>query len=162
TQINVPRLPRYTRVEYSGVPVYRVNVAAVNSTLANGLRKLSNRFLQYDYLPLLLRAYRRHLHSHRYDLVHVEGAYPFGFFPPVNIPLNDFRAESRRALADKYGVGLDKPVVMSLSRLHPFKGLEYLVDAMPLVIEAQRKRGAALPWLLICGPSRSTENFGDY
>src|SRR5205814_1181912 len=55
-------------------------------------------------------------------------------FPPTGVPLEQFRAESRRMLTDKYGIGLPRPVVMSLSRLHPFKGLEYLVDAMPLVV----------------------------
>ena len=49
-----------------------------------------------------------------------------------------------------------------MSRLHPFKGLEYLVDAISMVVEEQRKVGAPIPWFVICGPSRSTENFGDY
>lgn len=244
TQINEPGVPLYTHVEYSGVPVYRVNVAARNMRLAGLARRISGRLLKYDYLPTLLAAYRKQIRR-RYDLVHVEGAYPFGFvaalasgdtpflanvqgadvidlpehdygyrryrlpslavafalrraslirvispmlrdylvkerlaqpnrmvvvlraiedaaFPPVNVPLDRLRTDSRLWLAHKYGLGLGRPVVMSLSRLHPFKGLEYLVDAMPLVNAEQRKRGAALPWLLICGPSRSTENFGDY
>ena len=199
----------------------------------------------YQYIPVLVTALRRHLRTHHYDLIHVEGVYPFGFvaalagghtpylanvqgadvidlpeydygyrrfrlprmavsfalkraafirvisplladylekeglaargriavvlraiedsaFPPVNVPLERFRAEGRKMLADKYGIGSSRPVVMALSRLHPFKGLEYLVDAIPLVVEGQRKVGAPVPWFVICGPSRSTENFGDY
>jgi glycosyltransferase involved in cell wall biosynthesis len=83
-------------------------------------------------------------------------------FPPSGEPLDSFRAESRAWLAGKYGIGLDRPVVMSLSRLHPFKGLEFLVDAIPLVMSAQREKGARPPWFMICGPSRKTENYGDY
>ena len=49
-------------------------------------------------------------------------------FPPSDVSLQQLRAESRLALANKYGLGLGRPVVISLSRLHPFKGLEYLVD----------------------------------
>jgi glycosyltransferase involved in cell wall biosynthesis len=51
---------------------------------------------------------------------------------------------------------------MALSRLHPFKGLEYLVDAIPQVIAARHAEGKQPPWFLFCGPSRSTPNFGDY
>ena len=42
-------------------------------------RRTAARLFQYEYLPVLVQAYRRHLRSHQYDLVHVEGAYPFGF-----------------------------------------------------------------------------------
>jgi glycosyltransferase involved in cell wall biosynthesis len=245
TQINQPGVGRYTRVEYSGVPVYRVNVASSGSRRADVMRRAAAKLFQFEYLPVLIGAYRRHLRSRRYDLVHVEGAYPYGFvsaiaggstpymanvqgadvidlpehdygyrryrlprlavayalrraalirvisplladyleeqklatrdrmvvilraiedraFPPDDVPLGKFRAEARAWLAGKYGVGLDRPVVMTLSRLHPFKGLEYLVDAIPQVKAAQRDRGARPPWFLICGPSRKTENFGDY
>src|SRR3954468_3041799 len=78
TQINQPGVGRYTRVEYTGVPVYRVNVASGGSRAANLLRRASAHLFQYEYLPMLVRAYRRHLRSHHYDLAHVEGAYPFG------------------------------------------------------------------------------------
>ena len=65
-------------------------------------------------------------------------------------------------LLRQYGIGLSRPVVLSLSRLHPFKGLEYLVDAMPLIAAALRAVGKPVPWFVLCGPSRSTENYGDY
>ncbi len=246
TQINEPGVSRYTRVIYSGVPVYRVNLAvAGGGKLAGLLRKMAGHFLRYEHTLTLLAAYRRHLRSHHYDLVHVEGAYPFGSvaalaggrtpymanvqgadvidlpetdygyrrfrlpraavalalrraalvrvnspfmagylaseglatrervivvprvledsaFPPDGMSLERFRLEGRRVLLNKYGLGLPRPIVMSLSRLHPFKGLEYLVDAIPLVVAAQRKRGGDPPWFVLCGPSRSTENYGDY
>src|SRR5215212_7476460 len=79
TQINKPGMSRYTRVEYAGVPVYRVNVGSPRSRAGTALRGAAARLFQYEYLPLLVGAYRRHLRSRQYDLVHVEGAYPFGF-----------------------------------------------------------------------------------
>ena len=251
TQISDPAVPRYTRVRYSGVPVYRVNLAAsaLGSTFGRAVAGLSRRaagqFLRYEHTLTLLAAYRRHLRRHPYELVHVEGAYPFGFvaavvsggtpymanvqgadvidlpendygyrrfrlpraavtlalrraalvrvnspfmvdylaneglasrdrvvmvprvledsaFPPEGMPLERFRLEGRRVLLNKYGLGLPRPIVMSLSRLHPFKGLEYLVDAIPVIVAAQRKRGGDPPWFVFCGPSRSTEHYGDY
>ena len=83
TQINQPGVARYTRAVYSGVPVYQVNLATSGGVIPGALRKLSNRFFQYDYMATLLAAYRRHLRSNHYDLVHVEGAYPFGFIAAV-------------------------------------------------------------------------------
>jgi glycosyltransferase involved in cell wall biosynthesis len=252
TQINQPGMGRYTRVRYSGVPVYRVNLAASGRksglprrAIAGLVRRAVGKFLQYEHSLTLLNAYGRHLRRHHYDLIHVEGAYPFGFvaalatgdtpymvnvqgadvidlpendygyrrfripreavslalrraalvrvnspfmigylagdgladpanvvmvprvlestaFPPEVMSLDRFRLEGRRVLLNKYGLGLPRPIVMSLSRLHPFKGLEYLVDAIPLVVAAQRKRGADSPWFVFCGPSRSTESYGDY
>jgi glycosyltransferase involved in cell wall biosynthesis len=245
TQITEPSVPRYTRVVYSGVPAYRVNLAAGGGRLSQIGGKLANGLLKYEYMATLLAAYRRHLRRHKYDLIHVEGAYPFGLvaalggghapylanvqgadvidlpeadygyrrfrlprmgvslalrraalvrsisplladylvkehlapsskiavvlralensaFPPVDVPLERFRAEGRDFLSSKYGIGIPRPVVMLLSRLHPFKGVEYLVDAIPQIVAAQRERGAEPPWFLVCGPSRSTEHYGDY
>jgi glycosyltransferase involved in cell wall biosynthesis len=245
TQVTEPGVPRYTRVVYSGVPVYRVNLAAGGGRLSRVGGKLANRLLKYEYMATLLAAYRRHLRGHKYDLVHVEGAYPFGLvaalgggrvpylanvqgadvidlpeadygyrrfrlprmgvslalrraamvrsisplladylvreglvtadkvavvlralensaFPPPGVALEQFREEGRAFLSNKYGIGIPRPVVMLLSRLHPFKGVEYLVDAIPQIVAAQRERGAQPPWFLVCGPSRSTEHYGDY
>lgn len=245
TQINEPGERGYSRVEQSGVPVYRVNLAARAGKLGKLWQKGSERIFNYEYMPTLLTTYRSHLRTHSYDLVHVEGAYPFGLiaalgsgntpflanvqgadvielpeadygyrrfripraavaftlrraslvraispllaeylvkerlvppdkvvvvlraleqraFPPAGMPLNNFREESRRMLTDNYGIGLPRPVVIALSRLHPFKGLEYLVDAIPEIVAGQRERGQEPPWFLICGPSRSTEHYGDY
>jgi glycosyltransferase involved in cell wall biosynthesis len=245
TQINEPGVARYTRVTYSRVPVYRINLAARSGPLAGLARKAAGRLLRYEHTLTLLSAYRRHLRGRRYDLAHVEGAYPFGFvaalasgsmpylanvqgadvidlpendygyrryplpraavalalrraalvrvnspfmvgyleaeklappsrvvmvprvledtaFPPEGSHLEAFRGEGRALLSGKYGIGLPRPVVMSLSRLHPFKGLEYLVDAIPAVVAGMRARGADAPWFVLCGPSRSTESYGDY
>src|SRR5919198_4682969 len=64
TQINQPDLGRYTRVEYAGVPVFRVNVASLRPKAgarrpgtrdpgpwADILRRTSARLFQYEYLP---------------------------------------------------------------------------------------------------------------
>lgn len=245
TQINEPGVPRYSRTVYSGVPTYRVNLAASGGLLSGLWRRAAGQFLKYEHTFTLLAALRRHLKRHRYDLLHVEGVYPFGAvaaigagktpylanaqgadvielpendygyrrfrlpraavglalsraalvrvnspfmvgylvgeklaprerivmvprvledsaFPPADLPLSSFKEQSRARLSESYGIGLPSPVVMSLSRLHPFKGLEYLVDAMPLVAAAMQSRGRGVPWFVLCGPSRSTENYGDY
>ncbi len=242
TAVTEAGAPRRSKALYNGVPVYRLNLAA-SGRVAGPVRKASGKVLKYDYLPALLPELRRLLKGRRYSLVHVEGAYPFGFvaalacgrtpyvasvqgadvidlpeadygyrrfkipraaikytlrraalvrvksplmsrylvdegmvgeghiavvprvleksaFPAV--PIDEYRRESRRMLVERYGVGLSRPVVVSLSRLHPFKGIEYLVDAVPGVVSALKARGMEPPWFLICGPSRSTENFGDY
>jgi glycosyltransferase involved in cell wall biosynthesis len=245
TQINDRRAPKYDQIEYKGVPVYRINLAHPAKGPRGLLGKAAGKLLQYEHTPTLHAGYRQHLAQHQYDLVHVEGVYPFGFvaalasrgtpymanvqgadvillpendygyrrfrlarvavgialrraalvrvnspfmvgylakerlappsrvvmvprvleesaFPPPAVPLEEFRRESRAMLSQRYGIGLPYPVVMSLSRLHPFKGLEYLVDAMPLVAEAQRALGKQPPWFVLAGPSRSTEHYGDY
>ncbi len=245
TQITEPGKPLYTKAVYSGVTVYQVNLTASGSRLGGWVRPLASKLLQYEYLPQIVAAFRRHLRTREYDLLHVEGAYPFGLvaaltagktpflvnvqgadvirlpeadygyrrfrlpraavsfvfkraslvrsisplladyivgeglverervevilrsiedsaFPPPGEQLDDFRSDSRREIGDRYGVGLNRPIVIALSRLHPFKGLEYLVDAIPQVIAARNAEGKQPPWFLICGPSRSTPNFGDY
>lgn len=245
TQINEPGVPRHSRTVYSGVSTHRVNLAGAGGRMAGLVRRGAGHFLKYEHTFTLLAALRRHLKRHTYDLLHVEGAYPFGAvaaiaagktpyianvqgadvielpendygyrrfplpraavglalrraalvrvnspfmigyltgerlaererivmvprvledsaFPPPGATLSEFRREGRAGLSERYGIGLPSPVVMSLSRLHPFKGLEYLVDAVPLVAAAMRARGRAVPWFVLCGPSRSTENYGDY
>ncbi len=254
TQVTRPDAGRYGKAVYSGVPVYAINLAAPQGqgllgplkALANkALRKSAERFLHYEYIITILQAYRRHLGRYHYDLVHVEGAYPFGWvaaqgsgatpymvnvqgadvidlpdydygyrrfqlprlavaqalrksalirvissllgdyvvqqalaepdkivvilraiereaFPPPGVPLPRLREEGRALLVEKYGCGLSRPVIMALSRLHPFKGLEYLIDAHKIVVDALRAEGKEPPWLIISGPSRSTENYGDY
>jgi glycosyltransferase involved in cell wall biosynthesis len=49
------------------------------------------------------------------------------------------------------------PILMAYGRLHPFKGVEFLVRAVPIIKE---KYGPVN--LLICGPSRATPRYGDY
>jgi len=245
TQITNPNAPRYTRAVFEGVPVYRLNLGARTGWVSGLVRRVATRFFRYDYTATLLAAFRRHLRHRKYDLVHVEGAYPYGFiaaagggktpymvtvqgadvidlpeydygyrrftlprmavkstlkraslirvissllgdylenedlatsdrivtilraieasaFPPEGQSLGEARTEGRQMLSEKYGIGLPRPVIMSLSRLHPFKGLEYLVDALKIVVEERRAAGEEPPWLVIGGPSRSTEHYGDY
>src|SRR5262245_38966331 len=78
TQIHESGVRRYTRVNYSGVPVYRVNLAARQRAFGALAPKVLGRFLKFEYMLPLLCAYRI-IMARRYDLVHVEGAYPFGF-----------------------------------------------------------------------------------
>ena len=245
TQITRPGEPRFSKAVFAGVPVYRINLASQGGPLSGLARSVSARSLRYDYTGTLLSAYRKQLRRNKYDLVHVEGAYPYGFisalgsgktpymanvqgadvidlpdydygyrryflprlavkytlgkaslvrvisslladyletehlakphhivtilraieaeaFPSYGQSLEDLRFEGRNLLSEKYGIGLPRPVIMSLSRLHPFKGLEYLVDAMKIVVAERRQAGEEPPWLVIGGPSRSTENYGDY
>lgn len=222
-----------------GVLVHRLPVSA-------GLpAKLANRALgaalPYPYLAGAIAQYRRFLRGRRYDLVHIETAFPLGLvaaltparsspplavtlpgadimaepeydygygrfravrallpwvfrraavlradspqihtlavslgadpakvtaipynitadsFPPAGEPLADLRRRSRAAVVARYGLDPARPIVVSLNRLHPFKGIAYLVDAVPLA----NARGVR-PQVLIVGPSRSTPRFGDY
>jgi glycosyltransferase involved in cell wall biosynthesis len=245
TQVNRPDAPRFRREVYRAVTTFELNVAGAGGVLSRATRSLAGRFLQYEYVPLLVGALRRLLRRKKYDLIHAEGAYPFGLvavvaagripvlanvqgadvidlpeadygyrrfklprlavalalkrarliraispllrdyleseglaqsdrvrvvlraleagaYPPQDEDLAEFRREGRRLLSDKHGIGLPRPVVVALSRLHPFKGLEYLVDAVPLVVARMRESGREVPWFVICGPSRKTEHFGDY
>lgn len=78
-------------------------------------------------------------------------------FPPPGSDLATFRAACRSEVAARHGIDPGAPLILSLGRLHPFKGVEYLVRAMPAI-------GAVHPGarLLIVGPSRVTPRFGDY
>jgi glycosyltransferase involved in cell wall biosynthesis len=61
------------------------------------------------------------------------------------------RAACRRRLLAEFGLD-DTPLIVALGRLHPFKGLDLLVDALPRLPEAH---------LLLIGPSLSVKGFGD-
>ncbi|HEU5097851.1 MAG TPA: glycosyltransferase, partial [Roseiflexaceae bacterium] len=76
---------------------------------------------------------------------------------PAGADLAEFRAAARHEIADRHGIAPEAPLLLSLGRLHPFKGVEYLVRAAPTILAAQP--GARI---LIGGPSRSTARFGDY
>lgn len=78
-------------------------------------------------------------------------------FPPPSADLTHVRAAARRQIEAQHGLDPQRPIVLSLSRLHPFKGLSYLLEAMP---ELQAR--GCFPQLLIVGPSRRTPRFGDY
>ncbi len=63
------------------------------------------------------------------------------------------RREARAALAAELELGT-APVVLALGRLHPFKGIEVLVEAMRAARPDAR--------LLIAGPSLASKAFGDH
>jgi glycosyltransferase involved in cell wall biosynthesis len=76
---------------------------------------------------------------------------------PPGIEPAEFRAACRREIAERHGLAPGAPLVLSLGRLHPFKGVEYLIRAAPAILaEAPQTR------FLIAGPSRRTAKFGDY
>lgn len=65
--------------------------------------------------------------------------------------LNRRRSDARESLDSQLGAS-DRPIILALGRLHPFKGLEVLVDALVHVPDAL---------LLIVGPSLQVRGFGD-
>jgi glycosyltransferase involved in cell wall biosynthesis len=77
-------------------------------------------------------------------------------FPPADQPLEAWRAAQRAAVAARHGLDVTRPIIVSLNRLHPFKGIQYLVDALPQLRDA----GVAAQ-LLIVGPNRTSAQFGD-
>lgn len=222
-----------------GIRVHRLPVSA-----GWGL-KVANRgldlVLHYPYLAGALLHYRRFLRTHRYDMVHVETAFPLGLvaalvprayglplavtlpgadimsepefdygygrfrsvrallqvvfrradllradslqlqalairmgappekivaipynvpedsFPSAGTDLGQLRAQCRTDVCVRHGLDPVRPIVVSLSRLHPFKGVGYLVDALPAI-----QRAGGVPQTVIVGPNRSTARFGDY
>jgi glycosyltransferase involved in cell wall biosynthesis len=68
-----------------------------------------------------------------------------------------FRSTCRQKIAARHGFDPSAPLVLSLGRLHPFKGVEYIVRAMPAILQEHPQAQA-----LIAGPSRNTSKFGDY
>ncbi|KAB8141133.1 glycosyltransferase family 4 protein [Chloroflexia bacterium SDU3-3] len=80
-----------------------------------------------------------------------------GEFAPDSAPLPIFKAQSRAALLARHSLPEDAKIVLSLSRLHPFKGVEFLVRAAPELL-----RDVPNAVFLIAGPNRTTERFGDY
>lgn len=78
-------------------------------------------------------------------------------YPPRGADLAAIRQRSRAEVVERHGLNPARPIVVSLNRLHPFKGIAYLVEALPHL------RAAGLnPQVLIVGPNRSTSRFGDY
>lgn len=80
-----------------------------------------------------------------------------GEFPPEELPLPVFKAQARAALLARHNLPANAQIVLSLSRLHPFKGVEFFVRAAPSVLQH-----APNAVFLIAGPNRTTERFGDY
>ncbi|MFN8568938.1 MAG: glycosyltransferase [Kouleothrix sp.] len=80
-----------------------------------------------------------------------------GDYPPAGRSAADFQAASRAEVARRLNLPPTARIVLSLSRLHPFKGVEFLVKAAPAVLAA-----APDTYFVIVGPRRSTPRFGDY
>jgi glycosyltransferase involved in cell wall biosynthesis len=83
-------------------------------------------------------------------------------YPPAEVPLPQYRAAARARLLARYGLDAAQEAgrgwIMFVGRLHPFKGLEYLVEALPALNAAL----PILPRLWLCGPARGTEHYGDF
>ncbi len=78
-------------------------------------------------------------------------------FPPADVALATFREHARHEICQRHGLDPRKPLLVSISRLHPFKGVEFLVEAIPAL------QAAVGPvQIILGGPSRSTPRFGDY
>lgn len=230
---------RLTTSVEEGVTIHRL--PAGSGTLA----KLSNRALAtiwpYPYLAGAIAHYRRFIRNARYDIVHIETAFPLGLvaslaprrntpplavtlpgadimaepaydygyarfravraalpaifrrslvlradspqirdlavargadpakvvaipynitadsFPPGDIALAELRRRSRTMVIDRHQLDPNRPIVVSLNRLHPFKGIAYLVEALP-----HTQPYGVRPQVLIVGPNRTTPRFGDY
>jgi glycosyltransferase involved in cell wall biosynthesis len=67
-----------------------------------------------------------------------------------------FKVQSAAMLRQKYNLN-EGAILIAFSRLHPFKGLDFLIKSAPLLREKPGKVN-----ILICGPSRKTPQFGDY
>jgi len=65
--------------------------------------------------------------------------------------VDDRRRRARRVLEDRYAIGR-RPVVLALGRLHPFKGIDVLIEAMESLADAH---------LLVAGPSLDVKPIGD-
>ncbi len=78
-------------------------------------------------------------------------------YPPAGTGLDALRQHSRVSICERYHLDPSRPVVVSLNRLHPFKGIEYLVEALPYA-----RAGGVDVQALIVGPNRRTKRFGDY
>ncbi len=78
-------------------------------------------------------------------------------FPAPGADLAQLRARARAQIVAQHGLDPTRPLIVSLNRLHPFKGFNYLVEAVP----AMHQSGLN-PQVVIVGPNRSTPRFGDY
>lgn len=85
----------------------------------------------------------------------------WSFLPPET-DLAAYRAAARAKLEQDYPQLKGRPFILSISRLHPFKGLEYLLEALAKYQPAGEDENSQLPFLMVAGPGRATEHFGDY
>jgi len=113
----------------------------------------------------LVRADSRQIASlvvHKYDAPpHNVVPIPYNItvptYPPADRDLSEFRHESRALVAQRHQLDPAQVWVLSLNRLHPFKGIEYLIEALP-----QLHAWGIPAHAVIVGGNRSTKRFGDY
>jgi glycosyltransferase involved in cell wall biosynthesis len=77
-------------------------------------------------------------------------------YPPAALDITKNKEAQQAFLRQRYNLK-PGPVLLAYSRLHPFKGLDFLVRAVPILTQRWPDLN-----LLICGPSRKTPGFGDY
>ncbi len=77
-------------------------------------------------------------------------------FAPSTIPLQEFRAQARRALTEKYNIG-NAHIIVAAGRLLPIKGFDLLIRGL-----AQVQTQAGETRLLLVGPNRIDPKYGDY
>ncbi|MFM2310350.1 MAG: hypothetical protein RLY87_2472 [Chloroflexota bacterium] len=131
-------------------------------------------YARYRFVRLLIRYVLQHADAVRADSRQIELlARQYGAKPnrlravPYNITVHSFgaegsviateKAQARAFLVHTYNIPADATIVLSLNRLHPFKGIEYIIDAIP----AARAAGFHVH-VLVVGHNRSTPKFGDY
>lgn len=78
-------------------------------------------------------------------------------FVDAHIDIAAYRNHARQQLIHKHQLTEDAHIILSLNRLHPFKGIEYLVEALPTILSRGYNAHA-----LIVGPNRTTPKHGDY
>ena len=78
-------------------------------------------------------------------------------YPPHGVDIDTFRQTSRAHICARHGWNPHATLILSLNRLHPFKGIEYLVEALPALVSQGIDAHA-----VIVGGNRSTAKFGDY
>ncbi len=86
---------------------------------------------------------------------------------PYNITAHSFvssetslaaeKTASRAFLCQTYAISTDATIVLSLNRLHPFKGIEYIIEAVPATVAAGLN-----VHVLVVGHNRTTPKYGDY
>lgn len=85
-------------------------------------------------------------------------------YPPADISLSDYKQQARARLDEQFPQLRGQNFILSLSRLHPFKGIEYLIEALaqlsPSPAKGDGRVGGSV--LVIAGPNRATPQFGDY
>ncbi len=137
----------YPQVDY-GYGRYRIPRLLLRRTFARAAAVRCNSELTRD---VVIRDYGCPSHKAAVILRNI-GAWSF---LPASTDVVAYRAAARSRVAQLHPQLHDRTFILSMSRLHPFKGIEYLIEALALD-ESQSKI------LMVAGPGRSTEHFGDY